>query len=128
LIIHPVTATVNTQGTALVTIGHSLSNIKQKVYQISFGLGLLAPSPQVAIHLNGVPWAASAAMQQSVFASIPGAAPYAQENVWYGPPYIYLQSGDALVCGVIGAIPGDQFTASAILEEYDFSASESMGS
>jgi hypothetical protein len=128
MLLKPYTATVNTNGQAVISIGHSLANIKWKIMLIGFGLGQNAPSPQVGLHVNGTPFGASQTFQTSVFAGITGEPPYAMEMTWYGPPYFYLSSGDVAACGVMGAQPGDQFTATALIEEVDAYAPESMGS
>jgi hypothetical protein len=119
MLIKPFTGIVNTSGQGVVNVGHTLSNIAWKVYQVGFALGVLAPSPQVAAHVNGVPLTATTAMQPSVFANITGQAPYAMESFFVGPPYIILSSGDQMVCAVLGASSGDTFTAAAYIEEYD---------
>jgi hypothetical protein len=126
MLIKPFTASVNSSGQAVATIQHTLSGLAWKIYQIGFGLGQLAPSPQVAAHVNGVPLAATVAMQPSVFANIVGQAPYAMESFFVGPPYIILSSGDAIVCAVLGATSGDVFTAAAYIEEYDATDSASL--
>jgi hypothetical protein len=126
MLIKPFTAPVNASGQAVVSIGHSLSQIAWKVYQIGFGLGKLAPSPQVAAHVNSVPLASTTTMQPSVFANIVGQAPYAMESFFVGPPYIILSSGDTITCAVLAATSGDVFTAAAYIEEYDASDSGSL--
>jgi hypothetical protein len=124
----PFVATVNASGQAVVEVGHSLSSVVWKVYQIGFALGQAAPSPQVAAHFNGVPLAASATMQTSVFADIVGQAPYAMENFMFGPPYLYLNSGDQITCAVLGANSGDTFTAAVYYDLLDASVAQNMGS
>jgi hypothetical protein len=119
MLIKPFTGAVNASGQGVVTVGHTLSQVAWKVYQIGFGLGVLAPPPQVAAHVNGVPLTATVAMQPSVFANIVGQAPYAMESFFVGPPYIILSSGDTITCAVLGATSGDVFTAAAYIEEYD---------
>lgn len=116
-LIKPFTATVNASGIATAIITQTNHGLAWTVYQIGFGLGTQAPSPQVAAHLNGIPLVASAPMQIAAFASIAGAAPYAMEMFFYGPPYVTLESGDQLTCSVIGANPGDVFTAGAFVNE-----------
>lgn len=116
-LIKPFTASVDSNGIATVEITHSIHGLAWTVYQIGFGLAQQAPSPQVAAHLNGIPLVASAPMQIAAFASIAGAAPYAMEMFFYGPPYVTLESGDKLVCSVIGANSGDVFTAGAFVNE-----------
>jgi hypothetical protein len=112
-------APVNASGIATVVITMSVHGLAWVVYQIGFGIAQQAPSPQVAAHLNGMPLVASAPMQLSAFASIPGGAPYAMETFFYGPPYVTLESGDAITCAVIGANTGDVFTVSAYVNEID---------
>jgi hypothetical protein len=134
-------ATVNAAGQAIIgsVIGQAVigtpgqfgtiaAGEARKVYQIAFGLGQLAASPQVSIYVRGVPVAASAAMQESAFSALAGAAPYAMMTVWYGPPYLYIDSADQITCGVFGATAGDQFTASMFYDEVDALAPQSMGS
>lgn len=116
-LIKPFTAKVNAAGLATVQIGHSIHGLAWKVYQIGFALGTQAPSPQVAAHLNSQPLVASAPMQVAAFASIPGAAPYAMEMFFYGPPYVMLESGDMITCAVNGANNNDVFTATAYVQE-----------
>ena len=116
-LIKPFTAMVGSNGIATLSITQSLHGISWIVYQIGFALGLPAPSPQVAAHMNSVPLVASATMQTSAFSQVPTDAPYASETFFYGPPYINLESGDQIVCAVIGATPGDVFTAGAYVNE-----------
>ena len=113
----------------MTMIGHTLSGMVWKVYQIGFGLGILAPSPQVAAHVNGVPLAATVAMQPSVFANISGQAPYAMESFFVGPPYILLSSGDTITCAILGGTAGDVFTSAAYVDEMtvDEAAKTTMG-
>ena len=127
MLIKPFTAQVNSAGQAVVTVQHNLHGLVWKVYQIGFALGQLAPSPQVAAHVNGVPLASSVVMQPSVFADIVGQAPYAMESYFTGPPYITLQAGDAIVCAVLAANSGDVFTAAAYIEEVPAIAQVSIG-
>jgi hypothetical protein len=122
-LIKPFTAAVGSNGIATAIISQSNHGLAWTVYQIGFGLGQLAPSPQVAAHINGVPLVASAPMQQSAFASVPGAAPYAMETFFYGPPYVTLESGDQITCAVVGATPGDTFTVAAYVNEIQSPAS-----
>jgi hypothetical protein len=128
MLIKPFTASVNASGQAIVEITQSLSGLVWKVYQIGFGLGQLAPSPQVAAHVNGVPLAATVTMQPSVFANIPSQPGYAMESFFVGPPYIILSPGDQIVCAVLGANSGDVFTAAAYVDEFDaFTQGLTMG-
>lgn len=127
MLIKPFVGGVNAQGQAVVQIGHSLHGLVWKVYQIGFALGQLAPSPQVAAHVNGVPLTATTTMQPSVFANITGQAPYAMESFFVGPPYLVLSAGDLCTCAVLGAISGDVFTASAYVEERPATMNLSMG-
>jgi hypothetical protein len=127
MLIKPIQGTVNASGQGLAVVTHSLSGLVWKVYQIGFGLGKSAPSPQVAAHVNGVPLASTVTMQTSVFAAISGQPPYAMESFFVGPPYIYLNSGDSITCAVIGATPGDIFTAAAYIEELSAGMPQSMG-
>jgi hypothetical protein len=117
MLIKPFTATVNGSGEAILLVTHALHGITWRIYQIGFGLGHPAPSPQVAAHVNGVPLAATVSMQQSVFASITGQAPYAMESFFVGPPWMDIEAGDAITCAVLGANPGDVFTAAAYIDE-----------
>jgi hypothetical protein len=116
-LIKPFTATVNAAGIATVNITMAIHGLAWIVYQIGFGLGIQASSPQVAAHVNGTPLAATVAMQVSAFASITGQAPYAMETFFVGPPYVTLEAGDSITCAVIGATSGDIFTASAYVNE-----------
>lgn len=118
-LIKPFTAAVGSNGIATAVVTQTNHGLAWTVYQIGFGLGQQAPSPQVAAHLNGQPLVASAPMQVSAFASIPGGAPYAMEMFFYGPPYVTLESGDQLTCAVLGANPGDVFTVSAFVNEIE---------
>ncbi len=108
---------MGSNGIAIAIITQTSHGLAWVVYQIGFGLGQQASSPQVAAHLNGQPLVASAPMQLSAFASVPGAAPYAMETFFYGPPYVTLESGDSITCAVTGANPGDIFTAAAFVNE-----------
>lgn len=126
--ITPFIAQVNAQGQAILQVMHNLHGIQWKVYQIGFGLAKLAPSPQVAAHVNGVPLAATVAMQPSVFANIAQQAPYAMESFFVGPPYIILHAGDSITCAVLGATSGDTFTAAAYYEERPATMNLTMGS
>lgn len=128
MLIKPFTGKVNAQGQAIVEITHSLHGLVWKVYQIGFGLGVLAPSPQIAAHVNGVPLASTVPMQPSVFANISQQAPYAMEAFFVGPPYIVLSAGDKITCAVLAAAANDVFTAAAYVEERSFTANLGMGS
>ena len=127
MLIKPFTATVNSSGQAVLSITHSLHGIVWKVWQIGFGLGELAPSPQVGAHINGIPLAATVSMQPAVFSSISGQAPYAMESYMVGPPYPVLSAGDQIVCAVLGATSGDVFTAGAYVDELDANQQTTMG-
>lgn len=127
MLLKPFTAPVDGSGHSVLTITHGLNGLKWKVYQVGFGLGQPGGVPQVAAHVNGQPLMATVLMQPSVFANLPGQPPYAQESFMVGPPYIILKAGDQIVCGVIGAIAGDTFTATAYVEEYDLSEETPMG-
>lgn len=116
-LIKPFVTPVGSNGIATVNITMSIHGLAWVVYQIGFGLGMNASSPQVAAHVNGTPLAATVAMQVSAFASITGQAPYAMESFFVGPPYITLEAGDSITCAVIGATPGDVFTAAAYVNE-----------
>lgn len=117
LLIKPFVAKVNASGIATLKIQHNNHGLAWIVYQIGFALGQLAPSPQVAAHMNSIPLVASVTMQQSAFASIVAEAPYAMETFFYGPPYINLEAGDYITCAVTGANSGDSFTAGAFVNE-----------
>lgn len=114
----PFTAQVNATGQALVQVGHSLHGIVWEVQQIGFALGILAPSPQIAAHVNGLPLSATVAMQPSVFSAITGQAPYAMESFMVGPPYVFLSQGDTITCAVLGATNADTFTVAAYYIEH----------
>lgn len=116
-LIKPFQGQVQSNGIAVVTISQNNQGLSWIVYQIGFALGQQAPAPQVAAHYNSIPLVASVAMQLSAFASIPTAAPYAMETFFYGPPYVNLNAGDQLVCAVIGANSGDQFTIGVYVNE-----------
>jgi len=117
LLIKPFTGLVNASGIAVVKITHGLHGLAWRVYQIGFALGKLAPSPQVAAHMNGIPLVASVTMQSSAFSQIPQEAPYAMETFFYGPPYVNLEAGDYILCAVNGAIVGDTFTVGVFINE-----------
>ena len=116
-LIKPFTASVGSNGIAVAAVSQSIHGLAWTVYQIGFALGQQAPSPQVAAHFNSQPLVASATMQLSAFSSIAGQAPYAMEMFFYGPPYITLETGDQIVCAVIGANPGDTFSVAAYVDE-----------
>jgi hypothetical protein len=116
-LIKPFTATVNASGIAVLNVTFAIHGLAWVVYQIGFGLGKQASSPQVAAHVNGQPLAATVAMQLSAFSSIVGQAPYAMESFFVGPPYVTLEAGDSITCAVIGATTGDIFTAAAYVNE-----------
>jgi hypothetical protein len=116
-LIKPFTALVNANGFAVITISQNLHGLSWIVYQIGFALGLAAPSPQIAAHINGIPLTSTVTMQSSAFSQITGQSPYAMESFFVGPPYIDLEAGDQLVCAVTGAISGDTFTAGAYINE-----------
>src|SRR5215831_14637658 len=116
--VKPFSAAVNASGQGIVVISHSLQGMTWKVLQIGFGLTTLAPSPQVAAHVNGLPLASTVTMQPTVFANIQGQAPYAMETFFVGPPYINIDAGDSITCAVLGANPGDSFVAAAYIEEF----------
>jgi len=120
-------AQVNASGQALVRVTFSIHGLVWKIFQLGMGLGTLAPSPQVAAHVNGIPLASTVPMQPSVFANIIGEAPYAMESFFTGPPYIVLSAGDQLVCAVLGANSGDTFTVGAYHEEHPWTANLGMG-
>lgn len=128
MLIKPFVVTVNASGQAVAVVMHNIHGLVWKVYQIGFGLGVAAPSPRVAAHINGIPLVASAPMQQSVFASIQGQAPYAMETFFYGPPYPVLSAGDQIACAVLGATAGDAFTVGAYVEERPANMNLTMGS
>jgi hypothetical protein len=129
MLIKPFTGTVAANGIVVVNITHGLHGIMWKVYQIGFGLGIAAPSPQVAAHVNGIPLTATVTMQSSAFAQAPAGQqpPYAMETFMVGPPYIYLQAGDVIACIVLGAVSGDTFTAGAYIDELSSGMAQSMG-
>jgi hypothetical protein len=127
MLIKPFTATVDANGHATITVGHNQALLKWKVFQVGLALGQVANFAQVAGHVNGIPLASTVIMQPSVFASLPGQAPYAMESFMVGPPYIYLRSGDQFVIGVINATSGDTFTVGAYVEEMSVDDDESMG-
>jgi hypothetical protein len=116
-LIKPFTATVGQDGIAIVQVGQNIHGLTWVVYQIGFGLGIQAASPQVAAHLQGQPLVASAPMQVSAFAQIPTQSPYAMESFFYGPPYVSLEAGENITCAVIAATPGDTFTVAAYVNE-----------
>lgn len=127
MLIKPFTGGVNASGQGIARIRHDLHGIVWKVFQIGFGLGILAASPQVAAHVNGIPLSGSAFMQQSVFSSVTGEPSYAMESFFVGPPYILLSAGDTITCAVLGAASGDVFTAGAYLEEHSAFETLTMG-
>jgi len=116
-LIKPFTAKVGANNIAIVTITHSLHGLSWVVFQIGFALGQLAPSPQIAAHVNSIPLTATVTMQASAFSNIPTQAPYAMESFFVGPPYVNLEAGDQLVCAVTGANVGDTFTVGAYVNE-----------
>lgn len=117
LLIKPFTATVASNGIAVVTVTQTNHGLSWIVYQIGFALNKQAPSPQIAAHVNGIPLAATTTMQNSAFASLAAQSPYAMESFFVGPPYINLEAGDQMVCAVTGAISGDTFTVGAYVNE-----------
>lgn len=121
------TAKVAASGIAVVQISHSIHGLQWKVYQIGFGLGQVAASPQLAAHVNGLPLASTVPMQVSAFASVTGQAPYAMESFFVGPPYTILQAGDMITCAVIGATSGDTLTAGVYYDEFPAEIRLSMG-
>lgn len=129
MLIKAFTANVNAQGQAVVKIRHDLHGLVWKIYQIGLGLGILNNTPpQVAAHVNGIPLAGSAYMQQSVFSSIASEPVYAMESFFVGPPYIVMAAGDSLTCAVMSATAGDIFTVGAYIEERGANARLQMGS
>lgn len=128
MLIKPFTAPVDGSGHAIVTVTHGLHGLSWKVYQLGLGLGQVSALAQTAAHINGIPLASTIIMQQSVFASLTGQAPYAMESFFVGPPYVILSAGDQLTVGVIKANPGDVFTVGAYIEEFDYMTPLSMGS
>ena len=118
MLIKPFTARIDSTGKATLEIRHDIHGLVWKVFQIGFGLGVVANSAQVAANVNGVPLTTTVTMQVSVFAYMTGKAPYSMETFFYGPPYILLSAGDFIECGVISASPGDTFTAAAYVEEH----------
>lgn len=116
-LIKPFTASVNSSGIAIATISMTIHGLAWVVYQIGFALGKFKSGAQVAAHVNGQPLAATIAMQQSAFSSITNNPPYAMESFMTGPPYVTLESGDQIVCAVVGATSGDVFTATAYVNE-----------
>lgn len=121
--IHPFTATVNASGFAYVDVTHSLHGIAWEVVQIGLGLGLAAPSPQVAALINGIPFVSTVVMAPSVFANLTGQPPVAMTSEFSGKPYPLLEAGDVLKVGVTGATAGDVFTVGAYINEIDSPAS-----
>lgn len=119
----PFTATVNASGFAYVDVTHSLHGLAWEVVQVGLGLGQLAPSPQVAALINGIPFVSTVVMAPSVFASLTGQAPIAMTSEFSGRPYPVLEAGDILKVGVTGANPGDVFTVGAYVNEIDSPAS-----
>lgn len=118
-LVKPFTAQVSSAGTATAIITQTTHGLCWVVYQVGFALGQRASNPQVAAHFNSQPLVATTPMQVSAFSSIAGAAPYAMESFFYGPPYCALESGDQIVCAVLGAVPGDVFTATAYVNEIE---------
>lgn len=117
MLIKPFQATVDSGGQALVIVGHSIQGIEWRICQLGFALGQLAPSPQVAAHINSMPLCATTTMQTSLFGNLDGSPPYAMESFMVGPPYPILSAGDQIVCAVVGATANDQFTVGAFVEE-----------
>jgi hypothetical protein len=128
MLIKPFTGSVNASGQSVVTVSQNLHGIVWKVFQVGFGLGQVASLAQVAVHVNGIPLTPSILMQQSVFSSIVGTAPYAMEAFVVGPPYIILEAGDQMVCGLINGVSGDTFTVGAYVEEHSSNENLTMGS
>lgn len=116
-LIKPFTAIVNASGQATITITQTIHGLAWQVMQIGLGLGQLAPSPQIAALVNGVPFVSSVVMAPSVFANFPGLAPLAMTTELTGPPYPVLEAGDQMLVGVTGANAGDTFTAAAYVNE-----------
>jgi len=118
-LIKPFSATVDGNGHAVITISHSLQGIAWQIPQVGLSLGQMATSPEVAAAINGIPFVSSVVLGTSVFASLPGTGvpPIAMTTQFSGLPYPTLEAGDQFVIGVIGAAPGDTFTAGAYINE-----------
>lgn len=130
MLIKPFMTAVNSNGQAIITVEQNIHGLQWKVFQVGFALGKVSQTAQVAAHVNGIPLAPSILMQPSVFGPLSGSGspPYAMEAFMVGPPYIILQPGDQMVCGVINAVAGDIFTIGAYVEEHQASANLTMGS
>lgn len=118
LLIKPFTATVGSDGYASVTVEHNLHGLVWKVYQIGCALGIVNVNAQAAAHVNGIPLAPTIPMQPTAFSQIVGAAPYAMESTFNGPPYIPLSAGDQIVVAVVNATATDTFTVGAYVTEF----------
>jgi hypothetical protein len=127
MLIKPFQVAVSAQGMALLQVRHDLHGLVWKVYQMGFALGQVALQAQVAAHVNGIPLAATVTMQLSVFAKLTGDTPYAMESFMVGPPYIILQAGEYITCGVINATPGDTFSVGAYVAEQSSGMPQDMG-
>lgn len=118
---------VPASGGTLLQVRHDLHGRVWKVYQLGFALGVVALQAQVAAHVNGIPLAATVSMQLSVFSTLTGDTPYAMESFMVGPPYIILQAGEYITCGVINATSGDTFTVGAYVTEHSAGMPQDMG-
>jgi hypothetical protein len=116
-LIKPFNTIVDGNGHGVITLSQSIHGLAWQIMQIGLGLGKLAPSPQIAALINGVPFVSSVVMAPSVFANFPGLTPMAMTTELTGPPYPMLEAGDAMLIGVTGAIAGDVFTAAAYVNE-----------
>lgn len=119
MLIKPFMSSVNAQGQAVVRVQHNLHGLVWKIYQLGIALGQVSLLAQAAAHVNGIPLTSTVTMQQSVFSSLPGEAPYAMETFMVGPPYPNLEAGDFITVGVINAIAGDTLTVGAYVDELD---------
>ena len=102
-----------------MTISHGLHGLSWVVYQLGFALGKPALSAQCSAHINGIPLTSMTTYQTSGFASILGSSPYAMVAQMVGPPYINLEAGDQLVCGLSAAAPGDMFSVAVYFNEVE---------
>jgi len=118
-LIKPFTAVVGSNGQASLSITQAINGLIWQVFQIGFALNQVALAAQVGAHMNGIPLTSTVYMQQVTFSGFP----YRMESFFVGPPFVGLKAGDQIVCAVVGATPGDTFTAGAyISEEQDPSA------
>jgi hypothetical protein len=116
-LIKPYSVKTDGSGNGIIEVMHGLNGLAWEIQQIGLSLQQAAPSPQVGVLINSIPWVSSVVMGTSVFASIPGFAPVAMTTQLSERPWAILEAGDRMLIGVVGATPGDMFTAGLFLNE-----------